>query len=484
MPLDAARPELNAMAAVAALMAIWWVTEAIPVAVTGLLPLVLLPLFHLTPAKDVAAAYGNRMLFLFLGGFLIALAIQESGLHRRIALTVIDWVGHGARRLVLGMILATGLLSMWMSNTATTILMLPIAGSLLAQVDATPLDPQRRKNFGRALMLGIAYSASLGGLATLVGTPTNVLFKQHYVTAFEGRAPDITFGGWMLFATPLSLGLLLICWGLLALVLFPVGAGALTDRDLVASERRKLGPMSPAERRAGLVFLITAILWIFREPVPGVGWAPLFSLGRGSDGLEPIDDTSIAVVMASLCFVIPQRGLQGAPLLSWKSAGNLPWGILLLYGGGLALADGMRHTGLDSYLAGKLALGLEGSSPIVVASIVTLLVSLLSELMSNVACVNMTLPVTVSLAQALDCDPRLLMIPTALAATCGFMLPVATAPNAIAYSTGRMETRDMVWAGLWLDLICVIAIMASVVFIAAPLLGISYEGFPEWAQQP
>lgn len=481
MPLDAARPALNDAAAIAALMAIWWMTEAIPVAVTGLLPLLLFPMFGLAPPRDIAAAYGNRLLFLFLGGFLIALAMQETGLHRRIALAVVDYVGSGAQRLVLGMILATGLLSMWISNTATTIMMLPIAGSLLAQIDTGQLDPRRRRNFGAALMLGIAYAASLGGLATLIGTPTNVLFKQHYVEAFGGRAPDITFGGWMLLAAPLSVVLLFACWVLLTMVLFPVGRGDVAGADLIARERAKLGSMTTAERRIGVLFFVTALLWVFREPVPGWGWAPLLRLGRGAGGVEPIDDASIAIVMAGLCFLVPRGRWNGPPLLTWKAASDVPWGVLLLYGGGLALADGMRHTGLDAHLAARLGVGLEGMSIVVVAGIVALLVTLLTELTSNIACVNITLPVMVSLARVMDCDPRLLMIPTALAASCGFMLPVATAPNAIVYGSGRMNVRQMAWAGLWLDLICVVAIVACVFLLGVPVLGISFDGLPSWA---
>jgi len=480
--LDPARPALNAVAAVTALMALWWVTEAIPVAVTGLLPLVLFPLLDLAPARDVAAAYGNRLLFLFLGGFLIALAVEESGLHRRLALAVIAWVGGGASRLILGMILATGLLSMWMSNTATTILMLPIATSLMTHVDACVADEALRRRFGTALMLGVAYAASLGGMATLIGTPTNVLFKELYIATLGERAPPITFGGWMLMAAPLSLTLLVLCWALLAKLLFPVGNESVGGHEMIAIERARLGPLRPVEWRAGAIFVITALLWVFREPLAGWGWAPLIGWGKSSSGAEPVDDATIAVFMALVCFIIPRDRLVGRPLLEWRRATDVPWGVLLLFGGGLALAQGMAHTGLDKYLGGAIGDRLVGMSPVVIAIVLALGVTLLSELTSNIACVNITLPVMASLAQSIECDPRLLMLPAALAASCGFMLPVATAPNAIAYGTGRISARQMLWAGLWLDLVCVLAIVLFVFVIGVPALGVSLHGLPDWAR--
>lgn len=479
--IDPARPGLNDMAGITAWMALWWMTEAVPVAVTGLLPLVLFPALEIAPAREVAAAYGNRLLFLFLGGFLIALTIQASGLHRRIALAIVSAVGGGASRLVLGMILATGLLSMWMSNTATTILMLPIAMSLLAHVDAQTTDPRWKYNFGVALMLGVGYAASLGGLATLIGTPTNVLFKQLYTDSYQGRAPDVTFGGWMMMAGPVSLTLLLACWGLLAHLLFPVGQGDFGGQQLIAQQRRDLGRMTTAERRSGVIFLVTALLWVFREPIRGWGWAPLLGLGARASGGELIDDSSIAIAMAALCFIVPRDTWRGPPLLTWKSTIEVPWGVLLLFGGGLALAEGMRHTGFDEYLGQVLGKGLVGYSPPVIATIVAFTVTMLSELTSNIACVNITLPVMAGLARAMDCDPRLLMLPTALAASCGFMLPVATAPNAIVYGTGRLTAGEMARAGWLLDLLCVAVIVLGVFLLGIPVFNISLEGLPEWA---
>lgn len=480
--LDPAKPLLNDMAGIGGLMAIWWLSEALPTAVTGILPLVLFPVLGLAPIKEVEAAYGNRVLFLFLGGFLIALAMQESGLHKRIALGVMAAVGGTGTRLVLGMVLATGLISMWMSNTATTIMMLPIATSLLTQVDAAMPDPRVRRNFGAALVLGVAYAASLGGMATLIGTPTNAIFKELYLASFGGSAPEITFGGWMLLGAPISLAALVACWLLLAFVVFPIHGQIALGDELIASERAKLGPLSTAEFRSGAIFLATALLWIFREPLPGWGWAPVLGWGQPKSGRAPVDDTTIAMAMAVLCFVVPTDRLRSAPLLPWKAAAQVPWGVLLLFGGGLALAEGMKHTGLDQYLGQALGRGVTGYSPLVITAVTALAVTLLSELTSNIACVTITVPVLAGLAASVDCDPRLLMISATLAASCGFMLPVATAANAIAYGTGRASARDMARAGLLLDLIGVALIVALVYLLGGLALGISTEGAPDWAK--
>lgn len=485
--LDAQRPLLNNMAGIAVLMAVWWLTEAIPNAATGLVPLALFPLFSIMGAGDTARSYGHSMLFLFLGGFLVALAVEQSGLHRRIALSIVAAVGDSPRQLVLGFMLATAGLSMWISNTATTMMMLPIAASVLLQAGQAVANPsqdesRRLSYFGVALLLGIAYSASIGGFATLIGTPTNLVFKELYQQLFDGRAPEITFAGWMAMALPLSLTLLIVAWILMVRIIFPVGQQPfLGGREVIRSQREQLGPIRAAEWQMALIFGSTSLLWIFREPVPGWGWAHLLGVGELSGGPIVADDATVAMAMALLCFILPGQGLRGAPLLNWEIASKTPWGILLLFGGGLALADGMQRTGLDVYLGQSFGQGLAGTSALGVAASISTGMTFLTELTGNMACVNMSMPILASLAQTIGCDPRLLMIPATIAASCAFMLPVATPPNAIVYASGRIDIRHMVWAGLWLNLASVVLTVLFLYLLGLPALGISYQGLPDWA---
>jgi len=323
-------PALNAMAGAFVWMAIWWLTEAIPLAATSLLPLVLFPLLEIQSVKDVAANFGNASIFLFLGGFLVAIAIENSGLHRRIALWIVYVMGDNPARLLLGFMLATGLMSMWISNTATALLMLPIAISILAQADLRINDETARKNLSVGLMLGIAYAASIGGVATKIGTPPNIAFFDYYQTTFPD-APMISFLSWMLVVFPFSFMLMAVAWGALAYLLFPVqGTTSLGGRDSIADELAKLGPVHPAELRAGTVFAVTALLWIFREPVEGWGWGMAFVDDAGK---ALVGDATPAMAMAILCFVIPQGGERTEPLLNWEASKRIPWGVLLLFGG-------------------------------------------------------------------------------------------------------------------------------------------------------
>ncbi|MCA9102268.1 MAG: SLC13/DASS family transporter, partial [Planctomycetales bacterium] len=475
-------PELGAVAGVALLMACWWLTEAVPMAVTGLVPLVLFPLLRVMPAKQVAVSYGSDLLLLFLGGFLVALGIEESGLHRRLALRIVAAVGDSPRRLLFGFMAASASLSMWLSNTAATVMLFPIALSVLAagaktQIDNAPGGEQfsERTPFGTGVMLGIAYAASIGGFSTLIGTPTNIAFRALYEEAFPA-APEISFGGWMLVALPLSLVFLVMAWAVIAFVTvrFP------NDRFLggpasIHQQLAELGPMRPSERRMAVIFAVTAALWILRQPVAGVGWAPWLGVG------DYATDATVAITMALVCFIVPAGGWRGPALLEWGCTRRVPWGILLLFGGGLALAEGMKASGLDVYLGERLGGHVAGMRPSMAATLTSLAMTFISELTSNVACVNMSMSVLATTAQTAGCDPRLLMIPATLAASCAFMLPVATPPNAIVYGSGQIRVVDMVRTGLVLNLLGPPLIVACVILLGGPILGIDLNGLPEWA---
>jgi len=468
--LDPERPQLNAMAGIAALMAVWWMTEAIPMAATALVPLALFPLFGIMPGNEIAAAYGHRLIFLFLGGFLIALAIEESGLHRRIALTIVAAVGDDPRRVILGFMLATGFLSMWISNTATTLMMLPIAGSILVQAESRGISDKQRHNFSTALMLAIAYSASIGGMATLIGTPPNIAFKGLYESAYPDE-PTIGFFNWMVMTVPFSLCLIGIVWIALCRWIFPVARKSfLGGRDTIRDELSQLGRMTAAECRMAVIFGLTALLWVCREPVAGIGWAPVFGKFTGIDPNWLGDETS-AIFMATICFVMPSGKAPGGRLLEWKATERLPWGLLFLFGGGIALAAGMGAAGLDVYLGQSLAQML---GPLPDAGRVGLLafgMTWLTELTSNLASVNMIIPVLDKAAVELGTSPLLLMIPTTLAASCAFMLPVATPPNAIVYGSGRVRIGDMIKAGLWFNLVGIVLVTVTVLLLGPIAFG-------------
>lgn len=460
--LDAKQPLLNPMATVLVLMAIWWITEAIPIAVTALLPLVMFPVLGIPPGSLIAHEYGNPLIFLFLGGFLIALSIEDSGLHRRAALRIILTVGDNPRGIVLGFMLAGQMLSMWLSNTATTIMLLPIAINVLEQADATSLGAEAKRRFGVSLMLALAYSASIGGMGTLVGTPPNLIFKGYFDQTYP-NAPPINFTDWMITALPLSIVLLFCTWLLLTRVLFRLEATSFFGgRELVRAQLNNLGPMRVVEWRMLMVFATTALLWILREPTPGYGWGPLLGWGDASKtpGSKSVDEGTVAMAMAILCFLIPRGGNEGSrPLLDWSAAKRVPWGVLLLFGGGLALGAGMKSTGLDQFLGRQLSQYLGGLGHIGIYFVTATATTFFTEVTSNVACINMLLPIIKGVCEELQLDPRGLMMAATISASCAFMLPVATPPNAIVYGSGRIRMWDMVKAGFWMNWIGVILVV-------------------------
>jgi sodium-dependent dicarboxylate transporter 2/3/5 len=475
-------PLVARMAAIAAWMACWWISEAVPIAVTALLPLVLIPVSRISPVGDVAVSYGRSTIFLFLGGFLIALSLEVSGLHRRVALLIVRRVGSRPARLVLGFMLATWALSMWISNTSTTMLMLPIVLSVLATAREQGGDATQHKQLAVAILLGVAYSANMGGMATLVGTPPNLAFSRLFVQLFP-EAPAVSFLQWMLVALPFSIVFLLSGWWLLTRVVFRLPQGELmggraTIEGLIAG----LGPVRRDERVTGLVFGATALLWMTSAgldlgPVSLTGWRDALGL----TGL--VDDAVVAVAMAILLFVLPSADRPGEALLEWRLTRDLPWGMLLLFGGGFALAAGFKDSGLSQWAGSRFEV-LGEVSPWLVVALVALLLTFLTELTSNIATAEMMLPILATAATTLGMDPRALMIPATLSASCAFMMPVATPPAAIVYGSGQVPIRQMVRAGILFNFLGVALVMAAVAALAGPVLGVDVDVLPAWAEGP
>ena len=476
-------------AATAVLMATWWMTEALPIPATALVPLVIFPV--LSPEvgfDDVGASYGNNIIFLFMGGFMLALAMQRWNLHKRIALAIVGAIGTSPALLILGFMIATGFISMWVSNTATAVMMLPIGVSVLVLVNRLRLEDAARKGeepregvdpdleaegsagtassavrskFGTALMLGIAYAASIGSLATIIGTPPNALLAAHMSQEF---GVTIGFGRWMVVGAPIAVVFLLIAWLLLTKVMFKPEISEIPGgAELIREERRGLGRISSGEVRVLSVFVLAALSWVF---------IPLIWQIAGA-GDPPIGDAGIAMVVALLLFVLPAGAARGVRLLDWDAAVKLPWGVLLLFGGGLALSAQFSSSGLTEWI-GEVTAGIGGLPVVLIVAIVAAGILFLTELTSNTATAATFLPVATAVAVGIGVDPMLLAIPVALAATCAFMLPVATPPNAIAYGSGYVRIPQMAAAGLWLNLIGIVLISATTMTLAVWVFSLVY----------
>ena len=467
VPLDGLSASGRAVLASTLWVATWWITEAIPISATALLPIVLFPLSGGLNLRSTTEAYGQPMIFLFIGGFMIAMAIEKWDLHKRIAMNVIKAVGANSSRIILGFMVATALLSMWISNTATSLMMMPIGLAIVTQlaefVNHKGGETAQVSHFGKALMLSIAYSASIGGMATLIGTPTNMVFSA---VVQQTYGVEVSFAKWMLFGLPVSLLLLGICWVYLVRFAFKLqnqsipGVEAEIDRQLIV-----LGPMSPEEKRVLVVFGLTAFSWITRSTL----------LSRFIPG---INDTIIAVIGALVLFLIPAPSRPGARLLDWESAVKLPWGIVLLFGGGLALAAGFTESGLAPWIGKQLNL-LDGIALILILGFVVCSVNFLTEITSNVATASMMLPILAALAVTLDVHPFGLMIGACFAASCAFMLPVATPPNAVVFGSGVLEMKDMVRTGIWMNLISIVVLTILVYYLLPLIWGFEMSTFPE-----
>jgi sodium-dependent dicarboxylate transporter 2/3/5 len=455
------------VAATVALMSVWWIGEALPLAATALVPLVLFPALGVTGVKQVASSYAEHLIFLFLGGFLIATAIQRWGLHRRIALWVLRAVGTQPARVVLGFMLATAALSMWISNTATAMMMYPIAMAVVDELSGTlpsELQPEERdrihKSFGLVVMLAVAYSASIGGVGTLIGTPPNVVLAGQYATLFP-EAPPLTFLSWMLLALPVVALMLPVAWLYLVHFAAPVRIREvarqlrperLAQRDLTPDSKLR-GP----ELHVLVVFVLTALLWVFRADIDlGSVRVPGWSRWLPNPGF--VTDASVAIAMGLVLFAIPVDRKFNRFVLDWSAAKDLPWGVLLLFGGGFAIARGMADSGLSNWIGDRLG-GLQSVPAPVVVLICCVVVMLLTEVTSNTAVAAMMLPIVASLAGRLDVPPLLVMFPTTLAASFAFVLPVATPPNAIVMGSGWVTIPQMARTGLMLDLIGLVIIV-------------------------
>ncbi|MCY4263958.1 MAG: SLC13 family permease [Gammaproteobacteria bacterium] len=525
--LDPTNPQVTRMAAVILLMAIWWITEAIPLAATALLPIVLFPLLGIMHGREVPAGsrielssadfregfgpqdfdvifpnvinqYMDWIILLFMGGFIIAVAVEKWNLHKRIALNILKVVGGQPHRLVLGFMLATGFLSMWLSNTATALMMMPMGMSLILlyeELNAKSVQQAEPKNseasnFALTLLLGIAYSASIGGFSTLIGTPPNGVLVTQLPQLFPA-APELSFSTWLLFALPMSTVYMLLAWLLLTRLIYPLPKTTpFSGRDFIHAELRKLGPMASEERRVLVVFVSFALLLmtrkerLFGDDVDLFGWSHyldnlLVSIGNRPVG-SLIDDSTVSIGMALTLFMIPAGKTIGGRLLDWDDAKKIPWGILLIFGGGLAIAKGFATSGLSDYVATQLQFWLGNSSPLVIVISTVSIITALTEVASNTATISLSLPIMASLSQAIGAHPFLLLIPTTLAASCAFMLPVSTPPNAIVYGSGRIPILKMVVAGIWLDILSVLLLTIFVYTMGQLAFGV-LDGFPAWA---
>lgn len=443
------------VAGVALLMAMLWITEALPIPATALLPLILFPLFGVASMRDAASPYADPVIFLFFGGFIIGLGMQRWSLHRRLGLRAILWIGTSPHRLIAGFMVATALLSMWVSNTATTIMMLPVALSVLTLFDERAKGVQHpHTNLGIVLMLAVAYGASIGGLGTLIGTPPNALLAA-YMAREHGI--QIGFAQWMALGLPVVTLMLTGAW-LILIRIYPVRIDVADDAaQVVQSELDTLGPISAPEIRTACVFGLTALAWITR---------PLYA---GS--VSGIDDTTIAVAGAFVLFLIPSGAPEGGRLLAWDDVRTLPWGVLILFGGGLSLAGAINSSGLAAWLGANLHILITWPVILIVA-IATLAMIFLTELTSNTASAATFLPIGGAIALGIGLDPITLIVPLALAASCAFMLPVATPPNAIVFSSGRITIAQMARVGFWINLFGAGTIVAA----SYPLAGWLFTG--------
>jgi len=485
------KPAAMRMAGAALWMAVWWICESAPIPVTALLPLAVFPLLGILPAKTAAMEYGNHIVFLFLGGFMIALAMERWNLHRRIALKVIGLIGSTPRRIVLGFMLATAFLSMWISNTATAMMMFPIAVAVVKRIcESAPDRDKAEHQLGAALMLGLAYASSIGGMATLIGTPPNIVFAG-FVTKLYPNAPSISFLEWFAFGVPFTVIFLPIAWAIILIMtgFFKKGSMQITalGSEVIKKEIDKLGPMTRQEKTVLAVFCTAALLWIFREPIDVSifkipGWSQLFPFPGY------FEDSTVAMIMGLTLFLLPSGkgerllNVQDLYLHEWRDfESNAPWGILLLFGGGFALAKGLTESGLSQWIGDSMHF-LSGMPTLVMIFGVCLIVTFLTEVTSNTATATMMMPLMGATAIGLGANPILLMLPAALSASCAFMLPVATPPNAIVFGSKWITVPIMARTGFALNIIGAVVLALMVYYLAPGVFGIDLTSLPVWAK--
>jgi len=497
--LDPEKREITYMLAIAVLMAIWWVTEIIPLGITSLLPVLLFPMFGIMDGKAVSSTYFNDIIFLFIGGFMVALAIQKWHLHKRIALWILKKVGVSPARILFGFMLATAFISMWISNTATTMMMVPILISILAKLEEIN-GKEKISNYSIGVLLAVAYSATIGGIATLVGTPPNLSFVRIFELYFPDAQP-ISFSEWFIFAFPISVVLFVLFF----IYLYFFFVKNKTDwqpisKAQIEKDYKALGKPKFEEKAIMFLFVLMALLWFFRAEIE-LGSFTIPGWSSNFKNQDYLNDGTVAIFIAFLLFIIPTKSSakrkgevkkstfakatvdkKSRHLMTWKDAEGLPWEIILLFGGGFALATGMKESGLSMW-CGEQLLFLEHVHPLLIIAFIVLFITFLGEVSSNTAMVETFLPVIAGLAISLHVNPLIFMIPATLGASMGFMLPIATPPNAIVFATKRIKMGQMIRAGFILNVISVIVITLFAYFFAPSVFEIDLTVFPDWAAQ-
>lgn len=461
-PIPSLQESANAVLGVTLWMGIWWMFEVVHISVTALLPIILFPLTNGLSIGETTAAYGHKYIFLYMGGFMLAIAIEKWNLHKRIALNIIGVVGTDIRKIILGFMMATAFLSMWISNTATSVMMLPIGIAVVKQLAENPLiNTQNTNTLGKMLMLGIAYGCSIGGVATLIGTPPNLVLAG---VIQETYGIEITFAQWLKFGFPISVILLVTAWFYLTRIAFKLEVEEFPGgSDEIKRLKLDLGEISREEKWVATIFACTAFCWMTRvyllQPI-----------------LPGIDDTIIAVFFGVLLFIIPAKE-QGQKILNWEEAVRMPWGIILLFGGGMALAKGFEVSGLASWIGSQMIM-IQNLSLFFMLLVVITFVNFLTEITSNLATTAMLLPILAPIALQLDIHPYPLLIAAAVAASCAFMLPVATPPNAVVFGSGYLKIKDMVRSGLWLNIFSILLILSMAYWILPLVWGFDPHNFP------
>ncbi len=461
---SATYPHAPIMGAIVIVMAVFWIFEVVPIAITSLFPIFLFPLFGILDTKTTALFFGKEIIFLFLGGLMLAQGIQNANLHKRIALHIVNIIGSKPANLVLGFMVATASLSMWISNTASVMVMMPIGLSIIEEIKEVKNAKKFLSKFAVALMLGIAYAADIGGMATLIGTPPNLVFMEMYHELFPSL-PAIGFTQWMMMGLPISITFLFTGWLLMTKVIFRMPKiKVFKSKNVIKDLLKDLGKLRRDELASGLVFLSAAILWVtgsditLNESFTIHGW-------RSTLGLEMVSDASIAIATSLMLFMIPSKDRPKEMLLTWGKVRELPWGILLLFGGGFAIAGGFNSSGLSTII-GNIIANIGVDSPILIIIIVCTVLTFLTEITSNTATTNLILPILAKASAVLGLDPRLLMIPATLSASCAFMMPIASPTQAIVFGSGHVKIKQMIRAGILFNLLG-IAIVTGVFYLLA-----------------
>jgi len=482
---DTMQPAAQKTLAVAVLMAWLWITEALPIPVTSLIPGVAFPLLHIMDGNRVFQSYSDSNIFLFMGGFFLAMAMQKWELHKRIALHIVHFIGLGPRKIVLGFMAATAFLSMWISNTAATMMMYPIGLAVILQItrrsgeNGSEIPEKNVKNFRTTLMLGIAYASSIGGIGTIIGTPPNIVLVSAMKSIFPD-SPEIGFLRWMMVGVPIVLIFVPVVWFFMTNIVFPIRIKFLQDSaSVIQEELDKMGPMSKGERRVLAIFILTALMWIFRQDlVLGTFIIPGWSNALGIEKM--VNDGTVAIFSALLLFSIPENLKSNSFLLDWEWARKIPWGILLLFGGGIVLAEGIKTTGLSAWIGTNLSL-LSKVPLFVMIMIVCFILTFLTEVTSNTATALIFMPIMAATAVAMETHPFLLMFPAAISASCAFMLPVATPPNAIVFASGHITVPQMTKAGVGLNFLGIFIVTSVTYWLVGPIFNIALKVLPAWA---